>query len=325
MSEGFIRLAHSAHQMMKMYFLSPVLIAASQQFILLNNKHIFLSFLYGRRELSHMTIQINEATIRSGLNTDPNKWSSIGVLLLFSITLPVILAIVVISGPPTSVSSGTAPMLQSTASAHPMSAGESVYKQSCMVCHGPSADGVVGLGKPLRNSAYVLDSDDAELFSNIAEGRAPDHPLNTTGIMMPARGAQNISDDQINDVITYLRSIQDSTQPRASVDAWVKEESAVSEMAFSGPGHDLYVSLCSSCHGPNGEGLDGLGKPFTTSEFVKDSTDKEIIMMVKMGRPIWDAANTSGIDMPPKGGNPAMSDDELNDIIAYIRSISTLE
>jgi len=51
-------------------------------------------------------------------------------------------------------------------------------------------------------------------------------------------------------------------------------------------------------------------------------TDEELLTFVKTGRPIWDAANTSGIDMPAKGGNPAMMDDDINAIIVYLRSLA---
>ena len=263
--------------------------------------------------------------------TDPEKWNSIGVLAVFMITLPVIIGIVIFMGPPISDEAAlesTASYRSSASSAAPsapsVSPGELVYQNTCKVCHGPDANGVVMLGKPLRNNAYIQNSDDSELFRNIADGRMPDHPLNTTGVVMPARGAQNITDAQINDVIVYLHSLQDPSQPLADMSAWVVEKTAPA-VAFDGPGRDLFLAMCSACHGPNGEGMDGLGKPFTSSAFVKNSTDKEIMTMVKMGRPIWDAANTTGVDMPPKGGNPAMTDDQLSDIIAYIRSIDTLE
>ena len=50
--------------------------------------------------------------------------------------------------------------------------------------------------------------------------------------------------------------------------------------------------------------------------------DDELLTFIKTGRPIWDAENTTGIDMPPKGGNPALNDDDIVAIIAYIRSLS---
>ncbi len=257
-------------------------------------------------------------------NADPNKWSSIGVLALFMVTLPIILVMLIVAGPPVSDSSGVVPVAAYESLIEPMSPGETVYQNTCKVCHGPDANGVVGLGKPLRNSAYIQDSDDNELFRNVAEGRLPDHPLNTSGLMMPARGSQNITDAQINDVMTYMRSIQDPSQPTADITPWIKAKPEAVEIVIDSVGRDLFISSCSACHGPNGEGMDGLGKSFTTSEFVQTSTDKELMTMIKTGRPIWDAANSTGVDMPPKGGNPAISDDELNEIISYMRSISTL-
>jgi disulfide bond formation protein DsbB len=89
----------------------------------------------------------------------------------------------------------------------------------------------------------------------------------------------------------------------------------------AGKGKDLYSKSCSACHGPNGEGVTGLGKPFMTSEFVKDSSDDDLLAFVKRGRPVGDSANTTGVDMPPKGGNPALTDGDLRDILAFIRTM----
>ena len=85
-------------------------------------------------------------------------------------------------------------------------------------------------------------------------------------------------------------------------------------------GESLYAT-CSACHGPNGEGVEGLGNPFTTSEFVKESSIEELLAFVKKGRSVSDPANTTGVDMPPKGGNPALSDDDLRDILAFIKTL----
>lgn len=268
---------------------------------------------------------MSNSTPQEVFNPDPNKWQSITILAIFMVTLPVILLIINIAGPNEQTATGIVPVAKERSQITQMSAGKTVYQNTCQVCHGVDAVGVNGLGKPLRNSAYVQSSDDNELFRNIAEGRFPDDPLNTTGIMMPARGAQNITDQQINDVMNYLRSIQDPSQPVADLSAWIKAAPDPSEIVIDSVGRDLFIASCSACHGPNGEGMDGIGKPFTTSAFVKGATDKELMTMIKMGRPIWDAENTTGVDMPPKGGNPAISDDELNEIITYIRSISTLE
>ncbi len=86
-------------------------------------------------------------------------------------------------------------------------------------------------------------------------------------------------------------------------------------------GKTQFDTVCIACHGPGGVGVEGLGKPFTTSEFLLTVNDQELLTFIKTGRPISDPANTTGVDMPPKGGNPALTDAQLMDIIAYIRTL----
>jgi disulfide bond formation protein DsbB len=95
------------------------------------------------------------------------------------------------------------------------------------------------------------------------------------------------------------------------------------EVAAGDPvrGQEQFDMVCIACHGPGGVGVEGLGKPFTTSEFVRSQTDAELLAFVKVGRPIGHPDNTTGVDMPPKGGNPALTDEDLLDIIAYIRTL----
>ena len=87
-------------------------------------------------------------------------------------------------------------------------------------------------------------------------------------------------------------------------------------------GAQVFAGTCSSCHGPDAKGLPGLGKDLTTSTFVKGLTDEQLLAFVKTGRPASDPANTTGVDMPPRGGNPALTDKDLTDAIAFIRTIN---
>lgn len=86
-------------------------------------------------------------------------------------------------------------------------------------------------------------------------------------------------------------------------------------------GKTQFDTVCIACHGPGGVGVEGLGKPFTTSEFLLTVNDQELLEFIKTGRPISDPNNTTGVDMPPKGGNPALTDEQLMDIIAYVRTL----
>ncbi len=113
---------------------------------------------------------------------------------------------------------------------------------------------------------------------------------------------------------------QQATQPPAQPE----QPKAQPEQPKAGDptqGKELYAGSCAACHGPDAKGLPGLGKDLTASEFVKGLSDSELLEFVKKGRPASDPANTTGVDMPPKGGNPALTDEQLMDIIAYIRTL----
>jgi mono/diheme cytochrome c family protein len=86
-------------------------------------------------------------------------------------------------------------------------------------------------------------------------------------------------------------------------------------------GETLFQQSCAACHGVDGTGVPGLGKDLVHSDFVAGLTDTQLVDFIKQGRPVSDPANTTGIDMPPKGGNPALSDAQIQDIVAYMRTI----
>lgn len=87
-------------------------------------------------------------------------------------------------------------------------------------------------------------------------------------------------------------------------------------------GKTVFTATCSACHGPDAKGLPGLGKDMTTSTFIKGMNDDQFVDFLKKGRPASDPANTTKVDMPPKGGNPALTDQDLYDVIAYIRTLN---
>lgn len=259
---------------------------------------------------------------------DSNLWASIGLAGFMGMTLPVILGLVAMAQP--GDQSAITPVMMEApsgtlAQAQQLASGREVFRNACAVCHGAEGEGVPRLGKPLRNSAFVQGTDDAAMFELIAAGRKVDDPLNTTGALMPPRGAVGLNDDQIHDVIAHLHRMQDPNAPVVEVDAWdLAGEEGGAQIALqldAHPGFQLYISSCAACHGEGAEGVEGIGLPLTTSGFVRAETDDDLVKFIKMGRPIWDANNTTGIDMPPKGGNPAITDDQLHQIVEYLRAL----
>jgi disulfide bond formation protein DsbB len=90
--------------------------------------------------------------------------------------------------------------------------------------------------------------------------------------------------------------------------------------AEAGKAH--YDGTCVACHAADGAGVDGLGKPLAGSEFIQGIDDAGLVEFIKVGRPTSDPANTTGVDMPPKGGNPSLTDEDLADVVAYLRTLN---
>ena len=85
-------------------------------------------------------------------------------------------------------------------------------------------------------------------------------------------------------------------------------------------GEKLYQQTCATCHGADGHGMPKLGKDLHDNAFTKGLHDEEMLQFIKEGRPAYHPDNTQGVDMPPKGGNPALTDDDLLAIIAFQRT-----
>ncbi len=86
-------------------------------------------------------------------------------------------------------------------------------------------------------------------------------------------------------------------------------------------GESIFSSTCVACHGERGVGIEGLGKPMPGSAFLTATSDADLIAFLKVGRGPSDPENTTGIDMPAKGGNPSLDDQDLADVVAFIRTL----
>ncbi|MCP4205002.1 MAG: cytochrome c [bacterium] len=86
-------------------------------------------------------------------------------------------------------------------------------------------------------------------------------------------------------------------------------------------GHELFKGTCATCHGPDGGGMPALGKDLHNNEFTQNLSDQELVAFLKKGRPATDPLNERGVEMPPMGGNPTLTDADFLLIAGYIRSL----
>jgi mono/diheme cytochrome c family protein len=83
-------------------------------------------------------------------------------------------------------------------------------------------------------------------------------------------------------------------------------------------GEKIFASACAACHGLKGQGVPGLSQDMTQSQLTATKTDQELLEFIKAGGVPGEAPV-----MLPKGGLPSLSDQNLADIVAYIRTLQT--
>ncbi len=87
-------------------------------------------------------------------------------------------------------------------------------------------------------------------------------------------------------------------------------------------GERVYRKNCASCHAPDAGGLPGLGKPLVGADFITTNSTADLVSFLIKGRGPSDPENTTGIQMPSRGGNPSLSDDALKNVIAYLKTLA---
>jgi disulfide bond formation protein DsbB len=108
----------------------------------------------------------------------------------------------------------------------------------------------------------------------------------------------------------------------ASAAEWPDGRPAAEEQAFDvEDGRLLFLGSCAACHGTSAQGMPHQGPDLRSSAFVSRSSHEELVTFLASGRPPGDPRNVSGLPMPPRGGNPALTDRHLRLIVEYLRSV----
>ncbi len=210
--------------------------------------------------------------------------------------------------------------------------GRDLFVGTCVACHGPTGTGIEGLGKNLTTSPFVAAQSDESLREFIITGRPNAKPMP----MPPRAGREDLTDDDLRHIVMYVRGLQDprrmpelpamvvvNTPPTEAEKAQaLAAAGGDAELAgYIANGNKLFHTICIACHAKGGVGIPGSGKPLVANQFIQSLNDDGLLAFVKKGRDPSDPKNTTGVGMPPKGGNPALSDDDLLDIIAYVRTL----
>ncbi|HLQ35600.1 MAG TPA: c-type cytochrome [Chloroflexota bacterium] len=183
-------------------------------------------------------------------------------------------------------------------------AGRNAYLGSCAQCHGDKGDGKGALGRSTAPVATDLtsrdarDKTDAQLFWIIKNG------LSFTA--MPGF-ASDYPDEDVTALVTYVRGLQ-----KGEAQPVVVPTPTAEQLQATNPAGDpaqrgaavYFAQNCQRCHGPVGQAPEELA--------IADLSD--LRESVRRGRP----------GMPTYGPD-RINDDQLQDLLAYMRTFPSNE
>ncbi|MGD2156304.1 MAG: c-type cytochrome [Anaerolineales bacterium] len=152
--------------------------------------------------------------------------------------------------------------------------GQELFIQNCSPCHGDFGEGGPNPARagdvipPISMAEYLKTRDDTTLRAIIAQGQ-PNFGMSPFG---SAFGGP-LDDDQIDAIVAFIRQWE--------ADPPVELPPEVEFTAVPLSADEIYESVCSQCHGPEGGG--GVGPSLSDPEFHAERSDQEIYDIINLG------------------------------------------
>jgi mono/diheme cytochrome c family protein len=181
--------------------------------------------------------------------------------------------------------------------------GAQLYGQNCVFCHQADAIGKPGFAPSLSNPEFLSVASDKFILGTIRDGRQ--------GTGMPPFA--HLGRDQGRAIVAYLRSFSTLPSRAAEVDA---QPDAHGDNRL---GKQWFDYICSTCHGPEGNGYaaGGTGTAIGMPGTLGKVSDGFLRTTIKKGR-----SNTRMLGFQGPEGLANLSDQEIDDIIVYLRTLS---
>jgi len=181
--------------------------------------------------------------------------------------------------------------------------GKKLYSQNCVFCHQADAIGKPGVAPSLTNPELLSMASDKFMKGTIRDGRA--------GTGMPPFG--HLGRSGIDAIMAYLRSHAKGPNISAEID---KQPDARGDARL---GKQWFDNICATCHGFNGDGYlaGGTGTAIGNASFLSKASDGFIRETIKRGR-----SNTRMIGYSGPEAMAALSDQEIDDVITYMRTLA---
>ncbi len=145
--------------------------------------------------------------------------------------------------------------------------GQNLFNTYCIQCHGSDAKGQRGFPN-LTDNDWLWGGDPEKIKETIADGRL--------GVMAPWGAA--LGEEKVKDAAHYVMSL--------SGKAHDENRAKRGQVVFTSP-----PASCTTCHGTDGKGIQGLGPNLTDDIWLWGGTEKSIIETITNGRtsqmPAW--------------------------------------
>jgi len=189
-------------------------------------------------------------------------------------------------------------------------AGAQLFSNYCSSCHGQFGEGGPNPARagdtiaPISSAEYLKTRDDVTLRNIISRGQ-PDFGMSPFG---EAFGGP-LNDDQVDSIVAFIRNWETNPPVELPPEIISGTPSAPDESSLSGS--QIFVAVCASCHGENGEG--GIGPALNTQEF-QDSYDDQAM---------FDIINTGHEATSMIAWGEILTSDQITQLVQYIRSFNT--
>jgi len=175
--------------------------------------------------------------------------------------------------------------------------GRELYETGCSSCHGPEGQGVVAPDGSARGPS-LESSGEAAAFYYLSTGRMP----LANSEEQPQRKEPAYDEDEIAALVAYVGSLGDGP-------AVPDVDTSGADLALGG---ELYRANCQACHSASGSG--GALSYGRAAPRLSDATPTEVGAAVRVGP-----------GQMPVFGPETISDEELDDLAAYVEYLRSPE
>ncbi|MDH3498535.1 MAG: c-type cytochrome [Acidimicrobiia bacterium] len=179
---------------------------------------------------------------------------------------------------------------------------ERLYLQNCSSCHGNLGEGGVNPARagdiiaPISTAEYLATRDDATLRAIISQGQ-PNFGMSPFADTFGGP----LSVEQVDLLVAYLRTWEEN--PPVELPPEVPSAPDGGEDAA-----EVYVTLCSQCHGASGEG--GVGTAFDGA-WQSERSDQEIFNDINLGHPATGMIAWGEV----------LNSQQIEELVTYIRAL----